>query len=156
MSVVKKAKATLKLTKSAEGRLQSLLSQSFQLLKTSVSDASFTEYMITQEDEEPFLDDGITPNPNFVEYIDLTESQLLRRTLEQVQAYYLLYFAIPSLKEVDLGAVMSKKEEAGQAQTSPTDMQEIFRLANKMKAEGDALLLNTTYRATSNFIFDVI
>lgn len=149
MSVIKKAQDLLLLTESSKGRMNALLSLSFQTLEQEVSSTMYSLYNTLPEDAEPYTDDAHrTPNPAFIPYESLTENQKIRRNLETAQAYFLLYHTIVSLKEVNTRNVMLTKATSGDGSLNPTDVEDLDTFRNILLANGRRICLN--YKTTGD------
>ncbi|MDY0388746.1 MAG: hypothetical protein RBT65_16810 [Methanolobus sp.] len=119
--IVKKAINIANLNEDAQGKIIQFTSVSASTLKNQLGETIFEQYIALPED-------GLVPgDEGFVEYPLLTTEQKMRRDLETAQAYFLLYFAVPGLKEFSLGEVTLDRATFGEGQLVPSQSTSLER-----------------------------
>ena len=114
MSALKKAINLANLNAEAEEKIKQFVSHSATILRREIGDTVFTAFIAMPEDSLVYGETG------FVAYELLTSDQRLRRDIETAQAYFILYLAMPGLKEMELGSVMLDKISFGEGNLTPT------------------------------------
>lgn len=122
MSVIKKAINLANLKKEAQEKIKQYLSNSASTLRKEIGLTMFAKYNTLPDDEFVYGETG------YVGYENLTDDQKLRRDLETAQAYFVLYFAVPGLKEFEMGSVIVDRQSFGDGDINPSTTSSLERL----------------------------
>lgn len=149
VSVKSKVAILSNLTDDAYLKLLNAMSISSTHLKNLLDSTTYATYLTIPEDNHDDI--------NAVGYIpdeSLTTNGLLRRNIESAHACFLLYYGIPSLKEVSLGAILFDKQTFGKGEYEPSDQMEIERLRKQYLSMGESIC--TDYTLSGNVKLVVI
>ena len=108
MSAIKKAVALATLKPSAITKINQYISISMSTLRKEIGSTLYARFLELPDDALIYGETG------YVSYELLTPDERTRRDLETAQAYFLLYFAVPGLKEFEVGAVTLDKFSFGE------------------------------------------
>ena len=148
MSAIKKAVALATLKPSAITKLNQYISISMSTLRKEIGSTLYARFLELPDDALIHGDEGYVP------YELLTEDERIRRDLETAQAYFLLYFAVPGLKEFEVGAVTLDKLSFGEGELTPSkvnSLEQIQEIYWKM-----AIDICNDYSGTNGFGISVI
>lgn len=122
MSAIKKAVALATLKSSAVQKINQFISVASSTLRKEIGSELYTRFLELPEDAYVYGETG------YVEYDLLTADERLRRDLETAQAYFILYFAVPGLKEFEVGTVALDKLTFGEGELTPSKANSLEKL----------------------------
>ena len=79
------------------------------------------------------------------EYSALTSGLRKLRMLETAEAYYILYYFVLSLKELQNKSVLLDQKDFGEGTLKPTEIQDLIRMRNEYLKMGDDLCAKYGY-----------
>lgn len=114
MSAIKKVTHIATLDKGATQKIAQYTSVASSTLKTKLGDTVYTEFIALPDDSL------VSGEVGFVEYELLSADQKKRRDLETAQAYFMLYYAVPGLKQLEIKNVSLERAELGEGSLAPS------------------------------------
>lgn len=118
----------------ARGRLFSTFQEVYTLansrMEEQLSSSGYGDYVALAVDDAYSRDS---------EYSELTAGLRKLRMLETAEAYYILYYFVLSLKELQDKSVMLDSKKFGEGDLTPSEIESLLRMRNTFLAEGDKI-----------------
>ncbi len=128
------AKRLVQLSSQARSRLSSTFQEIYTLansrMEEQLGSSDYNDYIVLA------IDDAYSRDS---EYSSLTTDLRKLRMLETAEAYYVLYYFVLSLKELQDKSVMLDSKQFGEGDLKPSEVESLITMRNTFLMEGDKI-----------------
>jgi hypothetical protein len=139
------AKKLAQLSTAANGRFNAVFEEIYSLassrMDSQLGSSGYGDYVALFESSSSSRDS---------EYYELSKGERKLRMLETAEAYYLLYYFVLSLRELQNKSVLLDVKEFGDGSLKPSEVNELIRMRHQYLKEGDSICSSFGYSGGVN------